>query len=307
MSLKDFRPDPPDFDDDEPFAGEPAVSGAPMQDSTHFEEINTLKIDKLSNRVTIISIIIPCLIGVILVFGYLDIKERVTDVDITKQSQYEKISRQLEEKLNALDVKIAQNKYDLDNALPALEKKTTAIEGQMTKKADSKSLKGQVAKLEKNVKAMNNKTLATLKETQGRIDKTAEQMKKDIALFKEEFDARLLELSDYEQQIGELRKNFSLLDKKWRNTASETISKSQFDADTQQLKKEISGQIASLEKQLATVSQKLNANVSRFQRDIDLLMKSRTGTGSDTTGKPSPQINIDSSDSEPVKEEPLSQ
>ena len=87
MNLKDFNPDNQDMDGD-----------VEITDSIYQQEINSLKIDKLSNRVTIISIIIPCLIGAILIFGYLDMKERVVDVDITKNSQFEKISQQLEEK-----------------------------------------------------------------------------------------------------------------------------------------------------------------------------------------------------------------
>ncbi len=308
MSLKDFRPEPADFDDGEPVSPDTDTS---IQASSHQEEINTLKIDKLSNRITIISIIIPCLIGAILVFGYLDIKERVVDVDTSKQSQYEKISRQLDEKLNALDVKIAKNRYDLDNTLPDLEKKSVALEGQMTKKADSKALKGQVSKLEKRVAAnarlsknMNDKTLLTLKETQGKIDKSAKQIKDEITLFKEEFDARLLELSEYEQQIGELRRDLSLLDKKQKSMVQESISQTQLD----ETKTIMDNRIKGLESQLNTLSQKLNANISRFQQDLDLMMKTMPSTGPKSSGSngPSPQINIDSSESESVKEAPLS-
>ncbi|MBU2431806.1 MAG: hypothetical protein KKH99_14020, partial [Proteobacteria bacterium] len=167
-NLNNFRPDIKDFDKEDPAAG----SDTPIQSSEYLEEINTLKIDKLSNRVTIISIIIPCLIGAILLFAYLDMKERVVDADLNKQTQYEKISRQLEEKLNALDVKIAKNRYDLDSSVPALEKKNLALEGQLTKKADAGTIQKQIEKLETRVTentnqsvVMNEKTLAALKET----------------------------------------------------------------------------------------------------------------------------------------------
>ncbi len=74
MDLKDFNPDNQDFDSDNE-----------ITDSIYHQEINSLKIDKLSNRVTIISIIIPCLIGAILIFAYLDMKERVVGADLTKK------------------------------------------------------------------------------------------------------------------------------------------------------------------------------------------------------------------------------
>ena len=231
MNLKDFRSDNPDLDAEDKTLKQ---TDSEIPASMYHEEINTLKIDKLSNRVTIISIIIPCLIGVILLYAYLDMKKRMNDVDLTKQTQVEKLSQQLEEKLNALDVKIAKNRYDLDNQLPGLNKKTVALEGKILKldgtKADSKIIKGQLIKLDKRVannanqnktlvqtiERINRQTLLAIKENQNQFNKTAKQIKDEINLFKEEFDARLLELSDYEQQIGELRKDFSLLDKKYK-------------------------------------------------------------------------------------------
>ena len=56
MNLKDFRPDM-DLDSDNETLKQ---KDSDISSSIHSEEINTLKIDKLSNRVTIISIIIPC-------------------------------------------------------------------------------------------------------------------------------------------------------------------------------------------------------------------------------------------------------
>lgn len=309
-NLNDFRPDIPDFDEEDTTVG----SDTPIQGSEYHEEINTLKIDKLSNRVTIISIIIPCLIGAILLFAYLDMKERVVDADMNKQSQYEKISKQLEEKLNALDIKIAKNRYDLDASVPALEKKNVAIEGQLTKKADAGTIKKQIDKLETRVTentnqrvAMNEKTLAALKETRDRFDKAAKQIKEDITLFKDEFDARLLELSEYEQQIGTLRKDFSLLDKKQNRFAQEYLSKT----EASQIKTEMENQVKQLNTKIKALDEKISATLSNLQNNINSNTQSGSSKTSDTsnktTVKPSARINIDSSKSVGIKEEPLKQ
>lgn len=313
-NLNDFRPDLPDFDQENSSIG----SDTPIQSSEHHEEINTLKIDKLSNRVTIISIIIPCLIGAILLFAYLDMKERVVDADISKQTQYEKISRQLEEKINALDIKIAKNRYDLDSSVPALEKKNVTLEGQLTKKADAVTIKKQIDKLEASIAdntsqsmAMNEKTLAALKETRDRFDTAAKQIKEDITLFKDEFDARLLELSEYEQQIGTLRKDFSLLDKKQKGFTQEYLSKAESIQQTAQIKTEMENQIKQLNAQLKELDEKMSATISKFRNDIDSINKPGPAKTSDTSNKtstkPSARINIDSSKSVGIKEEPLKQ
>ncbi len=308
MGLNEFRPDPSTFDNDN--RPETDEADSLMQSSSFVEEMNTLKIDKLSNRMTIISVILPCLIGAVLVFAYLDIKERVTDVDATKQGQYETISQQLEETINALDVKIAKNRYDLDNTLPDLEKKNLALEGQLTKKADQQTIQAQISKLaqtvtdnDKQVRAMNTKTAAAVKETQSRLDTASGQIKEEIRLFKEAFDARLLELSAYEQQIAELRKDLSLLDKKFNSMRQETVSMEQFGQQDEK--------INALSTQINTLDKKLVSNITRMQKDLDLLMKSiinpQKGTTSGTADRPTPQITIDSSGPVPIKEESLSQ
>ncbi|RLB96073.1 MAG: hypothetical protein DRH90_24945, partial [Deltaproteobacteria bacterium] len=40
-------------------------------------ELQELKIEKLGQRVMLLAILIPCMIGVILIISYLDIKDRV--------------------------------------------------------------------------------------------------------------------------------------------------------------------------------------------------------------------------------------
>jgi len=324
-NLKDFRPDAPNFDEtntqDRP--------DSEIQVSNYHEEINTLKIEKLSNRVTIISIIIPCLIGAILFYAYLDIKERVVDVDQTKQNQVERISQQLEEKLNALDIKIAKNRFDLDNTLPELDKKNISLEGQITKfadsKADRKTINTQLEKVEKrisdntalnktsllSIEKINKDTTVAVKELQNHFTKNTQTIKNEITLFKEEFDARLLVLSDYEQQIGELRKDLSLLDKKYKRVEQESISQVKLDEKLLELKTESTNQKSNFDKQLDTFNKKFTASIAQLQKEVNLLIKESSTHNSKETvpaiTKPKPQINIDSSDPATIQEQPLTE
>jgi chromosome segregation ATPase len=317
MNLKDFRPEIPDFD-----ADEENLKQNKRQDSAsiYHEEINTLKIEKLSNRVTIISIIIPCLISAILVFAYLDMKERVIDVDMTKQNQYDRISQQLEEKLNALDVKIAKNRFDFDNKLPEFEKKIMTLEGQIAKLADSKAdmntFKTQFDKISKQVtnnekqdkttllaiKKTNKQTLLTLKKNKTQFGKIIQQTKNENLAFKKEFNARLMELSDADQQIGELRKNLSLLNKKYKNLENESISQVTVDNKINLLEIDFNNRINIMDNQINTLNQKLVANILRLQKDIEQLSK-----GSSKSVTPKPKTNIDSSKPVKIKEKPLTQ
>lgn len=256
-NLKDFRNDPSNF-------GETDDTQS-LQGSEYHQEINTLKIEKLSNRVTIISVIIPCLICAILIFVYLDMKERVVDVDMTKQQQVEKMARQIEEKLNSLDLRIAKNKFDTDKQLPLLTKKEQALENQVAKmsasKADAKTIKNAMAALDKKIKknaiqnkstlvkmeAINQQLLASITENNAQFKEKADLIKQEITLFKEEFDARLLELSAYEQQIGNLGKTTSLLDKRLKEIDSKMISGKELDKRFNQAKLSLEKMIQQLE------------------------------------------------------------
>jgi chromosome segregation ATPase len=317
MNLNDFRSDISNFDSREENLKD---SESQVSALIYHEELNTLKIDKLSNRVTIISIIIPCLIGAILIFGYLDMKERLVDVDVTKQSQVDRISQQLEDKLNALDVKIARNRFDLENNLPEFDKKTTSLEKQIVKiassKVDTETINTRFEKLEKQVannanqnkitmetiERINKLTLSTFKNNTSQFDKIALQIKEETALLKQEFNDRLNELPDSDQELGELRKNFSLMDKKYKNLENESASQSAVDKQMTQLENGLNNRLNTIDSLITTLNQKLEVNISRLQKEINRMSNKAT-----KNTKPKPQINIDSSKPATIKEKSLTQ
>ncbi len=337
MNLKDFRPaGNPDGTAYETATEDLEDSEDNLSGTGYHEEVNTIKIDKLSNKVTIISIIIPVMIGAILVFAYQDMKERVVDVDQTKQHEVDKISQQFEEKLNSLDVKIAKNKFEIDNTLPQIQKKNIALEGQLAKvsssKADAKTIKAQLSKLNKQVnnntsqnkstitaiEKMNQATLSTINTNQEQFDKTSTQIKEEITLFKEEFDARLLELSDYEEQIGLARKDLSLLDKKYKVFEREHLTKTQYQTESKELQTELSQLKTTQDKQmrelklgLSQLKNKIATETAMLSKRIEKLSKSQSAApkGVQPVGqnKPKPQVISETPTTEKITQKPLNQ
>jgi len=308
-NLKDFKIDPlnfPDTDDEQS-----------LQSSAYHQEINTLKIEKLSNRVTIISVIIPCLICAILAFIYLDMKERVVDVDETKKIQVEKMARQIEEKLNSLDLRIAKNKFDFDQQLPLLAKKEEALENQVAKmsvsKADVKTIKADMAALDKKIKknagqnkktlavteAVNLKMLASITKNNTRFEEKTSQIKQDITLFTEEFDARLLELSAYEEQIGLLRKTTSLLDMKLKGMELDGLSKNELDKRFRKVQQTFETLIQDLDKKL---EQNRSAAPPTVKRVNNTLGKKKV-----SDSKPVPLLDTGNLNSGTISEETLTE
>ena len=136
----------------------------------------------------------------------------------------------------------------------------------------------QNKKVLQSIEGIKAQTLASIKDNQAQFDTSTKQIKNDINLFKEEFDARLLELADYEQQIGELRRDLSLLDKKFKTIEKEAVSMTVLDKKLSNQKSNLEAQITKLEKNFKTLNQKLTTNLSRLDKDINLLMKTSSST-----------------------------
>lgn len=259
-TLGDYR----NPEDDGSFEGnKPGMGGETFQ-----QEANTLQIEKLSQRVTIISVIIPCIIIAILVFVYMDITEKVVDVDQTQADQMAQVSQDLEVKLNALDVRIAKATHALDEKLAALESKRQALENRTAKmsaaKVDLEAMEAALAKLDKRIKAnaaqdqstlaamerINQALLSSIDQNSSDFKAVSAQIKKEFRLFKEEFDARLLELSAYEQRIAQIVQDTGRLGKKLdaleKNTAASIDKK--LDKNLRLLRQDLENQIAEVKK-----------------------------------------------------------
>jgi len=187
-------------------------------------------------------------------------------------------------------------------------------------KADNKSIKSLFSKIEDRIdnntnqnktaglaiQKINKQTLAAIENNKIELKKVTQEIKEDTKLFKKEFDARLVELSNYEQQIGELRKNISLLDKKYKKIDQDHGTQTNLNQETgekiYELESSVKALTKNLDEQLTIINQRLTANISRLQKDIDLMLQITP-----KPNKPKPQINIDSSGPVEIKEESLTQ
>jgi chromosome segregation ATPase len=97
------------------------------------DELRELKIEKLGHRVTLLTVLIPCMIGVILVITYLDIKDRVTRSYDTGAIGVEKLSKDLASKFSSLSLEQAKINDILAKKLPELEKSAAFLKSRLTK------------------------------------------------------------------------------------------------------------------------------------------------------------------------------
>jgi chromosome segregation ATPase len=318
MNLKDFRPDLPDFNEDEELPEKKYDMGteAPAYDP----DINHIKIEKLSKKITLISVLLPCLLGIIIFFAYLDMRGKVADANLNKQTEVEKISQQFQEQLSALDVKAEKNRFDLES----MDKKTVGIEGQIAKlttsKADNAGINEQLTKLDtrvannsnqnkltlQSIERVNKELLSSQTKIQTELNQDIKQMKEELSSFKKGFDSKLAALGNYDQQLGELQKDLSLMDKKLKKMEQESLSQVKLDEKIKFLREELNSHITKLDKQVQNLDLKLT---TRLQKDLDNSNTTPAQASPKIPAseplKPKPQVNIDSSNPSTIKQKSL--
>ncbi len=123
------------------------------------DEAKDRRVEKLSHRVTIISIFIPVLIGVVFYIAYRDITSRVSQSQDTEAMEIQNLSTQLQDKFDELSTKYGQLEASLVQKLAALEKVDKAMKANLKKaentvskinatKADKKDQQDAIAKID---------------------------------------------------------------------------------------------------------------------------------------------------------------
>lgn len=185
----------------------------PEPDELYQEEMRELRVEKLSQRITLIAILLPCLLGITLYFGYRDLAGRVTQSQDAGSVEYQKLSAEMEalskqfnqkliafsttlstqdkdfgstinEKLQATNKKLDENLKSISASLKSTD---AAIKAISTSKADKDSLEAEIAAvnavllpLQKTVK--NLETIGTeLKAVSSDIENLKARLDKDLA------------------------------------------------------------------------------------------------------------------------------
>lgn len=101
------------------------------EETIYQEEAKDRRIEKLSHRVTIISILIPVLIGVIFYMAYRDITTRVSRSQDTGAMEIQNLSTQLDENFAKLSEKTGELEAALTRKLADLEKVDQAVKSNL--------------------------------------------------------------------------------------------------------------------------------------------------------------------------------
>ena len=142
---------------------EPSLQRTADPDERLFhDELTELRIDRIGQRLTLISVLLPILIIVILTLGYLDLKRRVIGLQDSGSATVQHLSNDLESRFSTLSVRVAELEQSLEKRLTDLDRKAADqatrlapiaadLKRLASEKADRGEIKAATAALEKQL------------------------------------------------------------------------------------------------------------------------------------------------------------
>ncbi len=171
-------------------------------ESIYAEERNDLRLEKLTQKVTIISILLPVLIGIILVISYLDIKSRVSTVQDTGESGVQSLSKNLESRFSSLSVKFASLEETFTQKIDNAAKTRQLLQNRLNEaeksvrwinkiKAGKKNFEEKSAEIEAALTAIRD-DLQTLDSNLNSLDQSAKKELTDLVVLVEKSENSIL-------------------------------------------------------------------------------------------------------------------
>jgi len=96
-------------------------------DTVFQDEIKNLRLEKLSKRVTIIAILIPCFICILLLLVYFDLRSKVTANQSTGTMNIQSMSKDFDTRLNKLSSQLSEIEESLASNISSYEKKISSL------------------------------------------------------------------------------------------------------------------------------------------------------------------------------------
>jgi chromosome segregation ATPase len=251
-------------------------------DSIYTSDAENLRIEKLSSRITVVAVLIPCLLAVILIVVYLDLKNRVANTHSTGSMGVQNLSKDLESRFSNLSLKLAKIEDQLKGQTETLEATTASLQVNLKKAttdlkrlSDGKPDKKALATLSKNTQASIEALQKDLNDLNAAFGKFDEELASQIMLM-------AAGLKKDQARLAAVEKKSTQLD-------AEKLSKSSMDLaiglERLALQEMVKERIRALEKKLTDLNRKIDVIDKRLKTQAQ---KSSPVPSTASTPKPSP-------------------
>ena len=254
-------------------------------ESFYHEEIKDLRVEKLSQRITLFSILLPILIGVAIFFVYRDLASRVSRSQDTGSVEAQRISRELEEFSKKFNDKLISfsttlSSHDKDYNTTVSGKLAAVNENVDVLNKSLKSLNENLSQTRSSVKNLaasktdkkkHNAAIANINAELESLNKELKQLSKlrselktisaEITKLKGKLSQELAEVTS---TVKQSQKDYGQLQTSIAALAGDKIDKDKFDLELLKLKKNYQNRLA---QEIAGVNQKLDA-IHKIMDDI---------------------------------------
>ena len=204
-------------------------------DELYHEEMKDLRVEKLNQRMTLITILLPCLIAVAIYFGYRDLTSRVHQSRDSGNLEVQKLSKQME----ALSKKFNEKLITFSSTLSAQDQDF------------GNSISSKLNTMNNNIEVLNqsmksfNENLNQTKSAIGKLDKSKADKKSQ------------------QTAIASLKADLDLLKNEFQSLT-----------DIRAGLKSVSSEIKNLQSQFTEEMTKVAANAATLKEEYDLLQAS---------------------------------
>jgi chromosome segregation ATPase len=249
-------------------------------------QVDELRIEKLSHRITLISILIPVLIVVVLVMAYLDIKRRVTLTEDTGAVTAQHLSEDLESRFSSLSLSQAH----MEEALTKLQDQTnqSLAKAQVHLKKLDDSLKQSRSTMasQKEVKSVSRK----IDQNMANVAKSVEELKLQVDTLNQTLQSRLDQMdrlvSEHGAQMAQFKASLSNLEQNQIDKAAMELA---IKLETLKIKQVFNDQLDDVQAEIQSISQKVDKLSSRQRTPAAAPAPHKAATPNPPAAKPGPE------------------
>ena len=232
------------------------------------EDVTHRRIERLSRLLTVLMILLPCIFGLLLYFGYRDLNARMSRTEDSGVQEVQKLSEDILAKFNEISEKLAGYETQLTNTEKALQDTSALLD---KKSADYESADATLASSAKtNSESIEKLALAFEALKQEKLDKNEFS----------EFDTRLKEtlipLNNSIETLAGLKEEIEAL----APLREEIDSMAAFRQDIEDVSERLTALENSLGKDLnafATYVEKTNKDLEQIQSNMSAMSKDMVG------------------------------
>ena len=288
-----------------------AADEDPLADSLLTDQIEYRRFEKLNQRVTVITILIPILIGIVIFLGYRNIKEMVSQTQDLGAKELTSLSQSLESNISNISIKQAKLEETLAGKIADLEKMEATVQGSIKKmeatvqssikKTESSLAEIQAGKADKKdiageISGIDNKLAVVQKDLKTGLEKTHADIKSVEKKVSDEFAKSFESVNKVTTSVAECQADIGLLSaEKADKKATELALKNQ----EKRLQDQTSQQLRTLESKMESLTagiKELGKNKSAMENNPPPLAPKKPQAGSPSSnsggskgpGKPEP-------------------